>query len=88
MKILKYRMHPGMNTFQVPEDQIARLLYLNDQDGKLMGWIELTPTPGIASTEYEIYIALTGEDVPPEYRYVTSHQINTGGGYFVAHAYD
>ena len=38
--------------------------------------------------EYEVYIAVTGEPVPTEYNYVCSSQLNTGGGYFVVHAFD
>jgi hypothetical protein len=88
MKILKYRLHPGMNMIPVADDNIARLVHLDDQDGKIMGWVELRPTEGIPQAEYEIYLALTGEEIPDEYRYVISHQVNTGGGWFVVHAYD
>jgi hypothetical protein len=88
MKILKYRLHAGMNTLPIAGDNTAKLRYLNDQDGKLMGWVEVTPTTGVSTVEYEVYLALTGEEVPPEYHYCYSHQINLGGGYFVVHAYD
>ena len=53
-----------------------------------MGWVEVASTTDIPTVEYEVYLALTGEEVPPEYRYVTSHQLNTNGGYYVVHAYD
>jgi hypothetical protein len=88
MKILKYRLHPGMNTLPIPGDSTARLVYLNDQDGKLMGWVEVAATTDIPTVEYEVYLALTGEEVPPEYQYVCSHQISQGNGFFVVHAYD
>jgi hypothetical protein len=88
MKILKFRLHPGMNTLLIPDDSTAKLRYLNDQDGKLMGWVEVTATTGVPTVEYEVYVALTGEDIPNEYRYVCSHQVAEGGGYFVVHAYD
>jgi hypothetical protein len=88
MKMLKYRVHPGMNTLPIPGDSTAKLRYLNDQDGKLMGWVEVAATTGVPTVEYEVYLALTGEDIPNEYNYVCSHQLNQGGGYFVVHAYD
>ncbi len=88
MKVLKYRLHPGMNTLPIPGDNTARLVYLNDQDSKLMGWVEVAATTDVPTVEYEVYLALTGETVPPEYRYVCSHQLQQGGGYFVVHAYD
>ena len=88
MKVLKYRLHPGMNKIPVGLDYLARLVYLNDQDSKLMGWIQFTPTANMPESEYEVYLALTGEDIPSEYRYVCSHQLHQGGGYFLVHAYD
>jgi len=88
MKILKYRLHPGMSKIPVDADYIARLVYINDQDGKLMGWVQLRPTPGVSESEYEVYLALTGEQVPDEYHYCCSHQISEGNGFFVVHAYD
>jgi hypothetical protein len=88
MKILKYRLHPGMNTLPIPGDVTAKLRYLNDQDGKLMGWVEVAATTGVATVEYEVYLALTGEDIPNEYCYVCSHQISQGNGFYVVHAYD
>jgi len=88
MKILKFRLHPGMNKIPVGLDYLAKLVYLNDQSGKLMGWVQFRPTPGVPESEYEVYVALTGEQVPDEYQYITSHQISEGGGYFVVHAHD
>lgn len=88
MKIFRYRLHPGMNMIQVAEDHIARLVHIDSQDNKLMGWCELQHTANIPASEYEVYIALTGEEIPDDYRYVCSHQITQGGGYFVVHAYD
>jgi hypothetical protein len=88
MKVLKYRLHTGMNTLPVAGDVTAKLRYLNDQEGKLMGWIEVTPTTDVPTVEYEVYLALTGEEVPDAYNYVCSHQLNQGGGWFVVHAYD
>jgi hypothetical protein len=77
-----------MNTLPIPGDNTARLVYLNDQDSKLMGWVEVKTTTDTPTVEYEVYLALTGEDIPPEYRYVCSHQLEQGGGFFVVHAYD
>ena len=88
MKMLKYRLHPGMNTLPIPGDNTARLRYLNSQDNKLMGWVEVSTTTDAPTVEYEVYLALTGEEIPPEYQYVCSHQLQQSGGYFVVHAYD
>jgi hypothetical protein len=88
MKILKYRLHPGMNTLPIPGDSTAKLRYLNDQGGKLVGWVEVAATTGVTTVEYEVYLALTGEDIPNEYNWVCSHQQHQAGGYFVVHAYD
>jgi hypothetical protein len=89
MKILKYRLHPGMNAIRQLAGTTHKLRYLNDQDGKLMGWFEVSGEPtDVTEHDYEVYLALTGETIPDEYRYVTSYQERTGGGWFVVHAYD
>lgn len=88
MRVLKHRLHPGMNALQCEANKVLILRYLNDQDGKLMGWFEEHATEHSEAFEYEVYLALTGEVVPPEYDYVCSHQVNQGGGWFVVHAYD
>jgi hypothetical protein len=79
-----------MNKIPVAADLVAKLRYINDQDGKLMGWFEVATDTDLhlQPYEYEVYLAMTGETVPPEYRYVCSHQISEGGGFFVVHAYD
>jgi hypothetical protein len=88
MKIIKHRVHPGMNTIQVQADHQLKLRYINDQDNKLMGWFEVAHDPPAQAHEYEVYLALTGETIPDHYNYCTSYQQLTGGGYFVVHAYD
>lgn len=89
MRIIKYRLHPGMNKIPLADTLTAKLRYINDQDGKLMGWFEVSHIPDLQGTgEYEVYLALTGETVPDEYHYVCSYQERTGGGYFVVHAFD
>jgi hypothetical protein len=84
MRILKYPLKPGLNTFTTPGT--SKLRYLNSQDDKLYGWVEELEGP--YQDEYEVYLALTGEQVPAEYNYVISYQLERGGGYFVVHAYD
>lgn len=84
MRILKYRLHEGLNTLVTPGT--SKLVYLDYQNGKLHGWV--LEREGPYQDEYEVYIALTGERVPLEYQYVTSTQINPGGGYYVVHAFD
>lgn len=84
MKVLKYRLHEGLNTLATPGT--SKLVYLDYQDSKLFGWV--LETEGPFQDEYEVYIALTGQQVPLEYRYVCSTQTNLGGGYYVVHAFD
>ena len=89
MRIIKHRLHPGMNTIQVEADQQIKLRYVNDQDGKLCGWFQVAQDElHLEAHEYEVYLALTGETVPDAWNYVCSYQQQTGGGYFVVHAYD
>lgn len=80
MQIHKHRLREGLNTI----DGVEQLVYMNYQDTKLYGWF----TASQGSTGYEVYIALTGEQVPDEYRYVTTTQLDAGGGYYVLHAFD
>jgi hypothetical protein len=90
MRMLKHRLHPGMNKITVEADHICKFRYINDQDGKLCGWFQVATDTDLhlQPHEYEVYLALTGETIPDEYNYVCSHQVNQGGGYFVVHAYD
>jgi hypothetical protein len=87
MKMLKQRVHPGMNNWQLT-DSDWKLRYINDQDGKLMGWFEVLETTNTNQYEYEVYLALTGETIPDGYHWVCSYQQQTGGGYYVVHAFD
>jgi hypothetical protein len=87
MKMLKQRVHPGMNTWELT-DSDWKLRYINDQDGKLMGWFEVLETTNTNSYEYEVYLAMTGETIPDGYHWVCSYQQRTSGGYFVVHAFD
>jgi hypothetical protein len=78
-----------MNTVRHLQGVNHKLRYLNDQDGKLMGWFEVSGEPtGTEESDYEVFLALTGETVPDDYHYVTSHQVQQGGGFFLVHAYD
>lgn len=84
MRIVKHRLHEGLNT--IAHFGTLKLKYLDYQDNKLMGWF--LEHPGIEVDEYQVYIALTGETVHDEYRYVTSTQTTYAGGYYVVHAFD
>ena len=89
MRIIKHRLHPGMNTIQVEADHQIKLRYINDQDGKLCGWFQVAQDElHLQAHEYEVYLALTGETIPDGYHWVCSYQQHTGGGYFVVHAFD
>lgn len=84
MRVLKYRLHEGLNTLATPGT--SKLVYLDYQDGKLYGWV--LELEGPSQDEYEVYIALTGQQVPHEYNYVASTQTQRSGGYYVVHAFD
>lgn len=86
MRVLKYMMHPGMNAFHHAGKM--KLVHLEYQDSKLMGWFTSIDDFDAEPTEYEVYIAITGERVPDKYNYCCTTQLNTGGGYFVIHAFD
>lgn len=85
MRMLKFILHEGLNS--IANCGTLKLQYLDYQDKKLMGWFQLTE--GLDnSSEYEVYVAVTGEQVPDEYQYVTSTQTQISGGYYVVHAFD
>lgn len=80
MQVFKDRLHEGLNTLL----GVQKLLHLDFQDSKLYGWFLTSDT----QTEYEVYIALTGERIPAEYNHVVSVQLYAGNGYYVLHAFD
>lgn len=80
MQVFKHRLNTGLNTVL----GVQKLLYLDYQDTKLYGWFLTDPD----ASEYEVYVALTGEHIPDEYRYVTSTQLHINNGYYVIHAFD
>ena len=84
MRMLKHRLHEGINT--LPHFGQLELKYLDYQDKKLMGWFQAHE--GTEPDNYQVYIALTGETVHSEYRYITSTQTQNSGGYYVVHAFD
>jgi hypothetical protein len=81
MQVHKIRLSEGFNTIT----GVERLVYMNYQDSKLYGWF--TTSPQFQLHNYEVYVALTGEVVPDEYRYVTSTQ-HVSSGFYVLHAFD
>lgn len=85
MRAIKHQMYPGLNRLH-PNLAELKLRYMDYQDGRLYGWF--TETPAQTSEPYEVYIAVTGETVPDEYRYLCTTQLDEGGGYFVVHAFD
>jgi hypothetical protein len=82
--MLKYPLHPGMNT--ITHFGTLELKYLEYQEKKLMGWF--LAHENTEPDSYQVYIALTGETVHDEYRYICSTQTQLSGGYFVVHAFD
>jgi hypothetical protein len=86
VRTLKYMLHPGMNAFK--HSGTLKLVHLDYQDSKLMGWFLEHTDFDAEPSEYEVYVAITGERVSDRYNYVTSTQLTTAGGYFVVHAFD
>lgn len=84
MRIIKHRLHEGLNT--VAHFGKLKLQYLDYQDKKLHGWF--LEHSGTEPDEYQVYIALTGETVHDEYHYVCSTQTEISGGWYVVHAFD
>jgi hypothetical protein len=84
MRIIKHRLHEGINTIE--HFGTLKLKYLDYQDSKLHGWF--LEHNGTEPDSYQVYIALTGETVHDEYQYVCSTQTQISGGYYVVHAYD
>lgn len=79
MQVFKHRLHEGLNTVL----GVQKLVYLDFQDKKLYGWFLTDPD----ASEYEVYVALTGEHIPDEYNYVASTQ-HVSSGFYVLHAFD
>ena len=46
MRMLKYKLHEGMNAIKCDTNKVLMLRYLNDQCGKIMGWFENAETEG------------------------------------------
>lgn len=86
MRVLKYLLHVGMNTFR--HAGTLQLVHLDYQDSKLMGWFTSIDDFDAEPSEYEVYVAITGERVPDRYNHVATTQLNTAGGFFVVHAFD
>lgn len=84
MRMIKHRLHEGLNT--IAHFGTLKLQYLDYQDKKLIGWF--LESPGIEPDDYQVYVALTGETVHEEYHYVTSTQTQISGGWYVVHAFD
>lgn len=84
MRMLKHRLHEGLNT--LPHLGKLQLKYLDYQDNKLHGWF--CATQGTEPDDYQVYIALTGETMHDEFNYVCSVQTQISGGYYVVHAFD
>jgi hypothetical protein len=82
--MLKHRLHEGLNT--IAHFGTLKLKHMGYQDTKLCGWF--LEQPGTEPDEYQVYVALTGETVHPEYRYVCTAQTQQGGGHYVLHAFD
>lgn len=85
MRMIKYQLHTGLNTIPTTSSQL-KLVYMDYQERKLFGWFCETQTT--APDSYQVYVAVTGETLNNEYRYVTSTQTTLAGGYYVLHAFD
>lgn len=85
MRVIKYKLNTGLNTLR--HLGTVKLVHLEYQDSKLMGWFT-DISDSDTESEYEVYVALTGEQVPDDYNYVCTTQLAEGGGWFVVHAFD
>lgn len=85
MRVIKIKLNVGINTIR--HLGTLKLVHLEYQGSKLMGWFTEVIDSDTES-EYEVYIALTGEIVPDDYNYVCTTQLAEGGGYFVVHGFD
>ena len=84
MRVLKHRLHTGINTIE--HFGTLKLKYLEYQDHKLHGWF--LAQHGTEPDNYQVYVATTGETVHDEYQYVCSVQTEISGGWYVVHAFD
>lgn len=85
MRMIKIPLEAGLNTFPTTSSQL-KLCYIDHQRHQLMGWFRETQT--LTPDSYQVYIALTGEVLNPEYNYCTSTQLQDSGGFYVVHAFD
>lgn len=83
-KMLKFPLHRGYN-YVTMEDGSLALKYIDSQYNHFYGWFEYDDTKPY--TPQTVYLATTGEQVPSNLTYVTSHQITHNDQYFVLHAY-
>lgn len=86
MRVIKFQLHPGSNELLPADNVYLKLVYLDNQEKKLFGWFEEGYSEQTISS-YKVYLALTGEEIPTSYQHIVSHQISTGGGFFLVHAY-
>ena len=85
MRVIKLPLEAGLNTLPTTSSKL-KLLHIEHQRHQLMGWFCETQT--LTPDSYQVYIALTGEVLNPEYNYVTSTQLQEAGGFYVVHAFD
>lgn len=80
--MIKFPLEVGLN---IIDGFGLELKYMDYQDGKLYGWFL---EQGAEFSKYEVFVTITGDEVPDEYRYVCTTQTAFAGGYYVLHAYD
>jgi hypothetical protein len=85
MRVIKMPLETGLNTFPTTNSEL-KLQHINYQHKLLYGWFSETQTD--TKDSYQVYVALTGETLNPEFNYVASTQLHEAGGYFMVHAFD
>ena len=85
MRMIKMPLETGLNTFPTANSQL-KLQHIDYQHKLLYGWFRETQTG--TPDSYQVYVALTGETLNPEFCYICSTQLAESGGYFVVHAFD
>ena len=85
MRVIKMPLETGLNTFPTTSSQL-KLQHIDYQHNLLYGWFSETQTQEPDS--HQVYVALTGETLNPEFNYITSTQLHESGGYFMVHAFD
>lgn len=82
-RVIKFKLNMGMNNIQHPHRLL--LVHLDTQFGELHGWFE--ENDELPSNFTDVFLAMTGEQVPYGMHHKCSHQQVINKEYFMVHAY-